>query len=438
MRVDFAKAGEFLGEFDFKGLFREQLGWDTSTAEFPIDIDGQVYSLSGVAEKRGFAAWFCPQVPDYETRKKIYTRAAKFSHEQLLIYADKGNGIQIWQWMRRERDKPIANREEFYNPPRSGDSLIRKLEGLAVSIEEEEGISLLDVKDRAREAFDKDRVTKRFYDTFKAEHVAFMGFIRGIKATADLEWYTSLMMNRMMFIYFIQKKGFLAGDHNYLRNRLRLVQERRGRDKFQTFYRYFLLRLFHEGLGSSERNQELEALLGRVPYLNGGFFEVHELERNNEIEIPDKAFEKLFDFFDEWEWTLDDRPLRKGNEINPDVVGYIFEKYINQKQMGAYYSKEDITEYISKNTVLPHLFDGAKKECAVAFRSDGLVGACCRRILIAISTSRSAVGSSMRTGRSSLCPPKSRRGLMTSRSGADGTDRPMLRTPCQLRHGAST
>jgi hypothetical protein len=182
------------------------------------------------------------------------------------------------------------------------------------------------------------------------------------------------MMNRMMFIYFIQKKGFLDSDVEYLRTRLSLIRERRGSDKFQTFYRYFLLRLFHEGLGGSERNPELEKLLGKVPYLNGGFFEVHELERRYpEIDIPDKAFEKLFDFFDEWEWTLDDRPLRKGNEINPDVVGYIFEKYINQKQMGAYYSKEDITEYISKNTVLPYLFDVAKKECAVALRSDGVL-----------------------------------------------------------------
>ena len=135
------------------------------------------------------------------------------------------------------------------------------------------------------------------------------------------------------------------------------------------------MRLFHEGLGKPEtdRDRALEELLGKVPYLNGGFFEVHELERKYEIDIPDTAFEQLFKFFDAYEWTLDDRPLRKDNEINPDVVGYIFEKYINQKQMGAYYTKEDITEYISKNTVLPQLFDAAKNECAIAFRPDSLL-----------------------------------------------------------------
>ncbi|NQU03812.1 MAG: Eco57I restriction-modification methylase domain-containing protein, partial [Syntrophaceae bacterium] len=56
--------------------------------------------------------------------------------------------------------------------------------------------------------------------------------------------------------------------------------------------------------------------------------------------------------------------------INPDVLGYIFEKYINQKQMGAYYTKEDITGYISKNTIIPYLFDAAEKKCAIAFQPD--------------------------------------------------------------------
>ena len=100
------------------------------------------------------------------------------------------------------------------------------------------------------------------------------------------------------------------------------------------------------------------ALVGRVPYLNGGLFEVHELEEKySDIEIPDEAFSKLFDFFDAYTWHLDDRPSADGSEINPDVLGYIFEKYINQKQMGAYYTKEDITGYMVHASVLPSLVE---------------------------------------------------------------------------------
>ena len=122
------------------------------------------------------------------------------------------------------------------------------------------------------------------------------------------------------------------------------------------------------------RKKDLEPLLGQVPYLNGGLFDVHELETANpEIQIADQAFEKLFNFFDEYQWHLDDRPLRNDKEINPDVLGYIFEKYINQKQMGAYYTKEDITGYIARNTLIPFLFDAAEKECSIAFRPDSAI-----------------------------------------------------------------
>jgi hypothetical protein len=151
--------------------------------------------------------------------------------------------------------------------------------------------------------------------------------------------------------------GFLEGDLNYLRNRLNRLQQQGDRDQFHSFYRHFLLRLFHEGLGQRARTAELDRLLGRVPYLNGGLFDMHELEHvNPNIQIPDAAFERLFDFFDSYQ-HLDDRPLRADNEINPDVLGYIFEQYVNQKQMGAYYTKEDITDYITTNTLIPRLLE---------------------------------------------------------------------------------
>ena len=119
-----------------------------------------------------------------------------------------------------------------------------------------------------------------------------------------------------------------------------------------------------------------------MPYLNGGIFQRHQIEelhgvppcqggQGGSIQIADAAFEKLFDFFEAYQWHLDEQPLRNDNEINPDVLGYIFEKYINQKQMGAYYTKEDITEYISKNTIIPSLFDTARKACRIAFEPVG-------------------------------------------------------------------
>lgn len=383
MNIDIATTRKCLKSFDFQTLFREQLGWDNHQAKLDIPIDGKWFQLTAIAQKRGFVVFTCPSIPDRPTRLKIDHQITKSAREHFVIYVDQSSGQQVWQWVRREPGKPLASRDYRFDITQSGDPLIHRLNQIAVSLDEEEKITVVDVAGRARAAFDVDKVTKKFYDCFKTEHAAFLKLIKGIKADADLQWYTSLMLNRLMFVYFIQKKGFLDGDLDYLRNRLTLVKQAKGKDKFQSFYRYFLVRLFHDGLGKSPEDRKLDAvmekLLGKVPYLNGGFFEVHQLEEHNpDIDIPDEAFEKLFDFFEfadkangiRWNWHLDERPLRTDNEINPDVVGYIFEKYINQKQMGAYYTKEDITEYISKNTIIPFLFDAAQKKCAIAFQPD--------------------------------------------------------------------
>ncbi len=375
MKIDVPAVRKCLKSFDFKTLFREHLGWDNHQMQLDIPVGDNTIRLTAVAQKRGFVAFICSTIPDRPTRLKIDHQVTKSVREHFIIYTDKTAGQQVWQWVRREPGKPLASRDHRFDASQSGDPLIQRLDQIAVSLDEEEKITVVDVAGRARAAFDVDKVTKKFYERFKAEHGAFLKLIKGIKATSDLEWYTSLMLNRLMFVYFIQKKGFLDGDTDYLRNRLAMVRQAKGRDKFQSFYRYFLLRLFHEGLGKAPDSRKLDAtmekLLGKVPFLNGGFFEVHELEEHNpNIDIPDDAFEKLFDFFDKYRWHLDERPLRADNEINPDVVGYIFEKYINQKQMGAYYTKEDITEYISKNTIIPFLFDAAEKKCAIAFKAD--------------------------------------------------------------------
>ncbi|GAB6186479.1 Eco57I restriction-modification methylase domain-containing protein [Thermopirellula anaerolimosa] len=375
MKFDVAAVRQCLKSFDFKTLFREHLGWDNHHATLDVSVEGNVYRLTAVAQKRGFVAFLCPTIPDRATRLKIDQRVTKSVREHFVIYTDEKGGEQVWHWVRRESGKPLASRDHRFHIKQTGDPLIQRLNQIAVSLEEEEQITVVDIAGRAQAAFDVDKVTKRFYDCFKAEHAAFQKLITGIPSDDDRRWYTSLMLNRLMFVYFIQKKGFLDGDTDYLRNRLSMVQKIRGKDEFHSFYRYFLLRLFHEGLGKSPEERKLdpefESLLGKVPFLDGGFFEVHELEQRwGNIDIPDEAFEKLFAFFDQYAWHLDERPVRADNEINPDVVGYIFEKYVNQKQMGAYYTKEDITEYISKNTVIPFLFEAAKAKCAIAFQPD--------------------------------------------------------------------
>lgn len=370
-------AKKLLEQFKFEELFVEELGWDRHGAGLSVTVSNTTFSLKAVAEKRGMVAWVCQvtgedRIPDRATRKKIEISVSKTTLEHLIIFTDGRRAEQIWCWARRETGKPTSVPEHFWYASSGNRGFLQKLEAIAFSLSEESSLTLVDVTARARAAFDVERVTKRFYDQFTKEHTAFLGFISGITEVADKEWYASLMLNRLMFIYFMQRKGFLNSERDYLRDRLARCQKENGQDKFYSFYRYFLLRLFHEGLGGRTRSPELDKLLGRVPYLNGGLFEKHSIEeRCPDIKIPDEAFIRIFAYFDRYQWHLDERPLRNDDEINPDVLGYIFEKYINQKQMGAYYTKEDITEYISKNTVIPFLLDAAKKKCKVAFDNPG-------------------------------------------------------------------
>ena len=381
MPVSIEELRPHLQAFDFPRLFVEGLGWDHYQAEpLALPIDGHEYALKPVAEKADFAVFECGPgsdgvIPEYPVRRKIETQIAKRAFEHLIIFVDAARTHQVWQWVKRQAGKPAACREHQFHTGQTGQPLLQRLDGFIVTLEDEAGgIGITDVISLVGKALDVEKVTKRFYERFRAEMTAFGGFIEGITAQGDRDWYASLMLNRMMFVYFVQKQGFLDGDSDYLHNRLRMVQAQSGGGRFQQFYRLFLLRLFHEGLGQPEaqRASDLAALLGRVPFLNGGLFDVHDLERDNpDIEIPDAAFERVFDFLDGYRWHLDERPYREDNEINPDVLGYIFEKYVNQKQMGAYYTKEDITGYISRNTVIPFLFDAARKECPVAFGPDG-------------------------------------------------------------------
>jgi hypothetical protein len=216
-----------------------------------------------------------------------------------------------------------------------------------------------------------ERISKRFYDRFQTEHAIFITHIKGITTKADRTSYASLLLTRLMFLYFIQHKGFLDHDTNYLSSHLKIIQDRQ--DASLNFYRDFLLILFYEGLSKQAYIPDHAALLGNIPFLNINLFKEHQIEHDNfsTIYIPDEAFERIFAFFNTCSWQLDDRPPGNDNELTPGILAYIFEKHINQKQLGAYYTQRDITEYIATSTIIPFIFDAAEQKCPPAFVPGG-------------------------------------------------------------------
>ena len=306
----------------------------------------------------------------------MVNQLARHHYEHLLIIC--GEGRQCWTVAIRPQNRPpLRTVEVEWNETQDVQPLMEKLDGIVFEISEEDRLSITDVVDRVRNVFmeNAESVTRKFYEKFRKELSEFSEFIEGIKEQVSREWYAALMLNRLMFIYFIQKKRFLDDDVDYLETRLKTTQKTYGSDTFHNrFYRHFLRHLFSEGLGTpeSKRDPALRTMLGKVPYLNGGLFDIHEIEKEHaDIDIKDQAFENLFKFFNQYNWHLDSRPTATGKDINPDVIGYIFEKYINDRaKMGAYYTQEDVTGYIARNTIIPFLLNHAKEKCKNAFDAE--------------------------------------------------------------------
>lgn len=367
----------------FRELFVSEMGWNNPDNSQPlyITIDEQDFDFMPVADKQGFHVYTCEMdiLPTAAECKKIDNKLRNYGYDYICIFVQTGTAHHLWLTPVKTNEKRELVKTEYIGGAKA-DFLFSKIDDLTFELTER--VLITDVKNRVHGSFhlNSEKVTKDFYAQFRKEHTAFKKHITGIDDDKNKDWYASVMLNRLMFCYFIQKKGFLDMNANYLQDKLKWVRQQQGEDKFfGTFYKGFLCAMFHDGLNNPRHDtEEFLAMYGRIPYLNGGMFDDHQLEREHTgIDIADEAFVNLFNFFDKWNWHLDTRLTASGKDINPDVLGYIFEQYINDRAaMGAYYTKEDITEYIGKNCIIPFLMDktaSATKDSAKAFEADGWI-----------------------------------------------------------------
>ena len=256
-----------LQSFDFSKLFIEELGWEKPQSG--------AAKLGGVAAREVARLGGIPaleierdEIPGGVERKEIHAAISKVAHENLLVFVDEARSQTLWLWAKREKGRTVY-REHFYAKGQTGDLFLSKLAALFVDFGEYESgaLSVLTAGRKLQDALDVARVSKKFYLDFKEIREPVAQYVHGLPDAKAQARYVSILLNRLMFIYFLQKKGFLNNDVAYLENALGAA-----RSEKRSYYATFLRALFFQGFARPERSAELRALIGKIPYLNGGLF----------------------------------------------------------------------------------------------------------------------------------------------------------------------
>lgn len=348
-------------------VFVGHLGWENPKGAVPgIRVDNDIYQPELLASLKGFHIYRvpCHDRPTRQLMRKIDATFADLTPERMEIF--EAPESWFWHWPRRTNAGTTSFDSVETAPGTLPTFLAQRLTGLEFTIaDHRNGLTLADVRARVHGHFDATNVTTKFYKRFQSEHVSLAESVTGVPGDQRFEYATTLL-NRLMFLYFMQKKEFLNGDSRYLENTLAAVKKLQGPNQYHSFYRDALLPLFFNRLneGCVVEDPGVATILGDVPYINGGVFGRTDLEiaYADDLAVPDSAFESILNFFAEFNWHLDTRPTGNPDEINPEVIGYIFEQYINfaasgKKDNGAYYTPHDVTAHMVSQTLIPRVFD---------------------------------------------------------------------------------
>lgn len=230
-----------------------------------------------------------------------------------------------------------------------------------------------------REAFDVEKVTDKFFEDYRKVFESVEGEVKASVKNAEMtRLYTQRLFNRLMFLYFIQKKGWLEyeGKKNYLRALFNAAE-----GKKENFLRERLYYVFFWGMsnvGESREAHTLEALRekrGDVPYLNGGLFDIeddYDSDRDK-VKISNDAFGKILDLFERYNFTVEEStPLNVQVAVDPEMLGKVFEELVTGRhESGSYYTPRQIVSFMCREALKHYLAKTASMEAAARFVDEG-------------------------------------------------------------------
>jgi len=202
------------------------------------------------------------------------------------------------------------------------------------------------------QAFDVEKVTKKFYREYAEVFQTVEELIRQSNEIRDdeLRLFTQILFNRLMFLRFIERKGWLqfGGNADYLSS-----LHAAGGIGDDSFYKSRLQPLFFEAL-AIEGRQESE-IVGRVPFLNGGLFEKDKTD-GQVTDIPDEAFDPILGergLFYRYNFTVEEStPLDIEVAVDPEMLGKVFEELVTGRhESGSYYTPRPVVSFMCKEAL---------------------------------------------------------------------------------------
>lgn len=173
--------------------------------------------------------------------------------------------------------------------------------------------------------------------------------------------FVKKMMGRIVFLHFLQKKGWMgcpseilewkSGDPEFMLNLYRDFDDK------PHFYSKCLVELFFNTLNNRDRNQGVFPMTGtRVPYLNGGLFD-EDFPNARQIDFPENLFADLLEFFAQYNFTIDENsPEEQEVGIDPEMLGHIFENLLeDNKERGTFYTPKEIVHYMCQESLIGYL-----------------------------------------------------------------------------------
>ena len=238
-----------------------------------------------------------------------------------------------------------------------------------------------------KNAFSVEALSDDFFEEYRKQYADFVKFLTGKKyvkkgnkwveeeeGTPDPQFFSSFggdekmvrdyvkkMMGRIVFLYFLQSKGWLAGNYHYMHDLFA------GSEQQDDFLDKVLEPMFFGLLNTKPEDRSTAPLVNgvgvkyipnhdEIPYLNGGLF---QQERIDEVDsrFPANMFQSLFDFFDSYNFTIDENdPNDAEVGVDPEMLGKIFENLLeDNKDKGAFYTPKEIVRYMCQESLIAYL-----------------------------------------------------------------------------------